>query len=206
MAAHPSIDPGDWPSFRTQAHRMLDDALDYIAHIRERPVWQPIPGEVRGRFQDPVPHAPSDLAEVHGRFLNDILPYASGNTHPGFMGWVHGGGTPVGVLAEMLAASLNANLGRPRSYSDRSRASDCPLDAGTLQLSRERHRFVCDRRVDGESYRRADRPRCGIGFRGALRGCRRRYTQTDCLRLGRCSHLHCHERWISAGSAATRSV
>ncbi len=43
--------------------------------------------------------------------MNDILPYATGNTHPGFMGWVHGGGTPVGMVAEMLAASLNANLG-----------------------------------------------------------------------------------------------
>ncbi len=40
-----------------------------------------------------------------------ILPYAAGNVHPGFMGWVHGGGTPVGMLAEMLAAGLNANLG-----------------------------------------------------------------------------------------------
>ncbi len=107
-----SLDPGDWPAFKVQAHRMLDDALDYIEHIRERPVWQPIPGEVRAGFQnDPVPHAPCDLAEVHGKFLSDILPYATGNTHPGFMGWVHGGGTPVGVLAEMLAASLNANLG-----------------------------------------------------------------------------------------------
>jgi aromatic-L-amino-acid decarboxylase len=27
------------------------------------------------------------------------------------MGWVHGGGTPVGMLAEMLSAGLNANLG-----------------------------------------------------------------------------------------------
>ena len=27
------------------------------------------------------------------------------------MGWVHGGGTAVGMLAEMLAAGLNANLG-----------------------------------------------------------------------------------------------
>jgi glutamate/tyrosine decarboxylase-like PLP-dependent enzyme len=27
------------------------------------------------------------------------------------MGWVHGGGSPVGMLAEMLAAGLNANLG-----------------------------------------------------------------------------------------------
>ncbi len=90
---------------------MLDDALDYIEHVRERPVWQPIPIEVRAHFREPVPRTPSDLAEVHGRFLNDILPYATGNTHPGFMGWVHGGGTPVGMLAEMLAASINANLG-----------------------------------------------------------------------------------------------
>src|SRR6202046_4076286 len=106
-----SLDPSDWSSFRVQAHRMLDDALDYVQHIRERPVWQPIPSEVRARFREPIPRVPSDLAEFHGRFLNDILPYATGNTHPGFMGWVHGGGTPVGMLAEMLAASLNANLG-----------------------------------------------------------------------------------------------
>ncbi len=90
---------------------MLDDALDYVEHIRERPVWQPIPSSTRERFRDPIPRAGSDLAEVHGKFLRDILPYATGNTHPGFMGWVHGGGTPVGILAEMLAASLNANLG-----------------------------------------------------------------------------------------------
>jgi aromatic-L-amino-acid/L-tryptophan decarboxylase len=90
---------------------MLDDALSYIEHIREHRVWQPIPGEVRAHFREPVPAAPSDLADVHDQFLNDILPYATGNTHPGFMGWVHGGGTPVGMLAEMLAAGLNANLG-----------------------------------------------------------------------------------------------
>ena len=43
--------------------------------------------------------------------MHEILPYSVGNAHPGFMGWVHGGGTPVGMLAEMLAAGLNANLG-----------------------------------------------------------------------------------------------
>src|SRR6202042_1569722 len=44
-------------------------------------------------------------------FMRDVLPYAAGNVHPGFMGWVHGGGTPVGMLAELLAGGLNANLG-----------------------------------------------------------------------------------------------
>ena len=54
---------------------------------------------------------PRDLAEVYREFSDIVAPYATGNVHPGFMGWVHGGGTAVGMLAEMLAAGLNANLG-----------------------------------------------------------------------------------------------
>lgn len=90
---------------------MLDDMLDHIEHIRTRPVWQVIPQEVRTDFQQPLPQQPADLADVHQTFMREVLPYAVGNAHPGFMGWVHGGGTPVGMLAEMLAAGLNANLG-----------------------------------------------------------------------------------------------
>ncbi len=106
-----TLDPADWPAFREKAHRMLDDMLDYTRDIRERPVWQPLPDAVRARFRADIPEAPSELAAVHGEFMRDVLPYATGNSHPGFMGWVHGGGTPVGMLAEMLAAGLNANLG-----------------------------------------------------------------------------------------------
>jgi len=90
---------------------MLDDMLDYLEQIRERPVWQPIPRDVRARFHAQIPLEPTDLALVHQEFMQDILPFGVGNAHPGFMGWVHGGGTPVGMLAEMLAAGLNANLG-----------------------------------------------------------------------------------------------
>jgi aromatic-L-amino-acid decarboxylase len=107
----PSLDPSDWLSVRAQGHRMLDDILDYIEHIRERPVWQPIPDEVRAHFCAAPPRAPTDLAAVHDEFMRYILPFATGNTHPGFMGWVHGGGNVPGMLAEMLAAGLNANLG-----------------------------------------------------------------------------------------------
>jgi len=109
--SHHTLDPADWQNLRSQGHRMLDDMLDYLEHIRERPVWQPIPQPVREQFHEALPHAPSELASVHDTFMRDILPYAVGNAHPGFMGWVHGGGTPVGMLAEMLAAGLNANLG-----------------------------------------------------------------------------------------------
>jgi glutamate/tyrosine decarboxylase-like PLP-dependent enzyme len=106
-----SLDPSNWQSARAQGHRMLDDILDYVEHIRERPVWQPIPDDVRAHFGATIPASPTDLAAVHDEFMRYILPFATGNTHPGFMGWVHGGGNVPGMLAEMLAAGLNANLG-----------------------------------------------------------------------------------------------
>jgi aromatic-L-amino-acid decarboxylase len=106
-----TLDPEDWNALRVQGHRMLDDMFDYLEQIRSRPVWQPIPDTVRAQFRQPLPHQPSDIATVHETFMQSILPYAAGNAHPGFMGWVQGGGTPVGMLAEMLAAGLNANLG-----------------------------------------------------------------------------------------------
>jgi glutamate/tyrosine decarboxylase-like PLP-dependent enzyme len=109
--AHTSLDPQDWGAFRALAHRMLDEAIDGIANVRTRPVWQPIPDGVRAAFKADVPREASDLAEVYREFAEHVAPYATGNVHPGFMGWVHGGGTAVGMLAEMLAAGLNANLG-----------------------------------------------------------------------------------------------
>ena len=109
--AHASLDPEDWNAFRALAHRMLDETIDGIANVRTRPVWQPIPDDVRASFKADVPREVGDLAEVYREFAEHVAPYATGNVHPGFMGWVHGGGTAVGMLAEMLAAGLNANLG-----------------------------------------------------------------------------------------------
>ncbi len=85
--------------------------LDYIAHIRQRPVWQPADATTEGRFYSSVPHEPRPIGDAYAEFQQHILPYAVGNAHPGFMGWAHGGGNVVGMLAEMLAAGLNANLG-----------------------------------------------------------------------------------------------
>lgn len=104
-----SLDPADWTAFRVQAHKMLDDMLDYTENVSSRDVWQPMPADVKEHLSSPLTE--KTLAEAHAEFMRDILPYAVGNAHPRFMGWVHGGGTPVGMIAEMLAAGLNANLG-----------------------------------------------------------------------------------------------
>lgn len=114
MTSQNTLDPSspeDWETLREQAHRMLDDILNYTEYLRDRPVWQPIHAEARQAFQQPLPQKPTALAAAHQTFMQDILPYSIGNAHPGFMGWVQGGGTPVGMLAEMLAAGLNANVG-----------------------------------------------------------------------------------------------
>jgi aromatic-L-amino-acid decarboxylase len=106
-----TLDPADWDATRAQAHRMLDDMLDHIQHIRDVPVWQPMPQTERAAFRAPLPQTPQAIEDIHAEFLTSILPYGSGNTHPRFMGWVQGAGTVPGMLAEMLAAGLNANLG-----------------------------------------------------------------------------------------------
>ena len=85
--------------------------IDFLQTVRDRPVWQPAPAEVTRQFRTPLPAAPQDLDAVLADFTTLIRPYATGNLHPLFMGWVHGAGTPVGMIAEMLAAGLNANCG-----------------------------------------------------------------------------------------------
>jgi glutamate/tyrosine decarboxylase-like PLP-dependent enzyme len=106
-----SLDPESLDAFRAQAHAMLDAMLDHHAAVAAGPVWRPMPAEVRAAFRAPLPMAPTPLAEVDAEFRRHVLPYGNGSTHPRFVGWVHGGGTLEGMLAEMLAAGMNANLG-----------------------------------------------------------------------------------------------
>ncbi len=104
-----SLDPENWDEFREFAHGVLDDAMDYLANVRERPVWKPVPETVREALRAPVPRAGSGESAAYADYRKLIEPYPLGNIHPRFWGWVIGTGTPLGVLAEMLTATLNTN-------------------------------------------------------------------------------------------------
>ncbi len=106
-----SLDPADWSGLRTLGHRMIDDMFDHLQTLRDRPVWQPMPDTLRGELRQSLPRLPRTPEAVYETFQRLVQPYATGNLHPRFMGWVHGGGNPVGMLAELLAGGLNANLG-----------------------------------------------------------------------------------------------
>jgi aromatic-L-amino-acid decarboxylase len=111
LLAETSLDPMDWEVFRASAHRALDDAIDFLREARDRPVWRPVPEDVRGSLLTPLPQTGQSLDQVYREFTELILPYSTGNTHPRFFGWVHGTGMANGIIAEMLAAAMNANCG-----------------------------------------------------------------------------------------------
>jgi glutamate/tyrosine decarboxylase-like PLP-dependent enzyme len=106
-----TLDPDDWEEFRSLGHRMIDDVVDYLQTVRERPVWQPIPHAVKDLLDKPLPRTAQGEAAAYEAFKKFILPHPMGNIHPRFWGWVIGTGTPFGMLAEMLAACMNPNLG-----------------------------------------------------------------------------------------------
>lgn len=106
-----TLDPENWEDMRALAHRMVDEALTYLETVRERPVWQPIPEEVADRFKEQAPREPGGADAAYEEFVETILPYPMGTTHPRFWGWYMGNGTVLGALADFMAAITNSNLG-----------------------------------------------------------------------------------------------
>ncbi len=104
-----TLDPKDWEGFRRLMHEALDDALDYTMSVRERPVWQPVPPAVQAEIAAPLPKVGVGEAAAYRDYQRLVAPYPVGNIHPRFWGWVNGTGTPVGLLAELLAATMNVN-------------------------------------------------------------------------------------------------
>jgi glutamate/tyrosine decarboxylase-like PLP-dependent enzyme len=106
-----TLDPKDWEEVRELGHRMLDDVFDDLERIRSRKPWQRVPDSVKASLDVRAPRGDQPLDEVYGDYRRNVEPYALGNRHPRFWGWVIGGGTPVGVLGDMLASSMNTNAG-----------------------------------------------------------------------------------------------
>ena len=69
-----------------------------------------MPADVRARLNEPLPLDPTPESAVYEQFKRDVLPYPTGNIHPRFWGWVIGTGTPLAMLADMLASGMNPQV------------------------------------------------------------------------------------------------
>lgn len=92
---------------RALGHRMLDDVFSYLETIGERPVWQKPTAAALEAYREGLPTGATSAERVYEEYLSHIQPHVIGNGHPRFWGWVTGTGTPLGMLADMLASGVN---------------------------------------------------------------------------------------------------
>ncbi|WP_258547107.1 pyridoxal-dependent decarboxylase [Phaeobacter gallaeciensis] len=106
-----TLDPDNWEDSRALAHRMVDEAVDHLDQVRERPVWRPMPDSVRAKFQSALPEDPTPLEQVYNEYRETVGAYPMGNIHPRFWGWYMGSSNFTGALSDFLAAVEGSNLG-----------------------------------------------------------------------------------------------
>ncbi len=106
-----TLDPENWEELKEIGHQMVDDLIDHLASVRQRPPAMPINEQITANFMQPLPLEPQGLEKVYSDFKGNILRTHMGlNTHPRFWGWVVGTGTAQGAFAEMLATGINFNM------------------------------------------------------------------------------------------------
>lgn len=111
MSGWETLDPQDWGGARALGHRMVDDAIDHLAGVRERPVWQEMPPSVRAAFKGGLPREGAGAEAAYETVLRTVRPYPMGNIHPRFWAWYMGAGNIVGAFGDFLAAIDGSNLG-----------------------------------------------------------------------------------------------
>lgn len=105
-----TLDPTNWNETRLLGHQMMDDMLDYLRDVRLRPIWRPMPREVKTAFSENnyLPLEGQSPWQVYKELSSNILPYNVGNIHPCSWGYVQGTGSAIGALAELVAGTMNS--------------------------------------------------------------------------------------------------
>src|SRR5919109_750783 len=97
--------------FRRAGRALVDGVADHLAALPSRPVWQPLPDTLRERLLGlPLPERAATLDDLVATALREVLPYAMGNGHPAFFGWVNPPPSPAGIAASLAAAAMNPSV------------------------------------------------------------------------------------------------
>src|SRR3954452_24783598 len=96
-------------TFRDDGHKAVDWAADYLERVGELPVLAQVkPGDIRAK----LPESPPEQGEPFAAVLRDldeiILPGTTHWQHPRFFAYFAVSAAEPGILAELLAATLNS--------------------------------------------------------------------------------------------------
>ncbi|MGI8711915.1 MAG: pyridoxal phosphate-dependent decarboxylase family protein [Solirubrobacteraceae bacterium] len=95
--------------FRADGRAAIDWAADYLERVGELPVLAQVrPGEIRARLPAQAPEDPEPFAAVLRDLDEVLLPGVTHWQHPRYFAYFATSASPPGILAEMLAATLNS--------------------------------------------------------------------------------------------------
>jgi aromatic-L-amino-acid decarboxylase len=96
-------------NFREEGHKAVDWAADYLERVEELPVLAQVrPGEIRARLPQSPPEEPEPFEAVLRDLDEILLPGVTHWQHPRFFAYFAVSGAEPGIVAELLAATLNS--------------------------------------------------------------------------------------------------
>ena len=104
----------DADSFRRVGHELVDAVATFLASLAERPVTpDEAPHEVQRLLgaDTPLPEHGTDAATLLRSTAELLFDHSLFNGHPRFFGYITSSPAPIGMLAELLAAAVNPNVG-----------------------------------------------------------------------------------------------
>ena len=101
--------PRDVGDFRGDGHAAVEWAASYLERVGDLPVLAPVaPGEIRERLPAAPPEDPEPFSAVLRDLDEVLLDGVTHWQHPRYFAYFATSSAPPAILAEMLAATLNA--------------------------------------------------------------------------------------------------
>jgi len=99
--------------FRRLGHQLVDDVASLLAGIAARPVTRgESPQQVRKLLgADRMPERGVPASELLPEATRLLIDHSLYNGHPRFWGYITASPAPIGILADLLAAAINPNVG-----------------------------------------------------------------------------------------------
>lgn len=105
------LSPGE---FRAAGHALVDRIAELLSTMRERKVTTGLPVHDVRALVAPfggMPDEGSDASSILSQATELLTTHSLYNGHPRFLGYITASPAPIGMLADLLAAAVNPNVG-----------------------------------------------------------------------------------------------